>query len=54
MPPIAAVGGGLDALHNGSADVLECGHIVVLGWSNKLLPMLIPCPYPLSSGANRH
>jgi len=30
----------VDALHNGSADVLECGHIVVLGWSNKLLPMV--------------
>eukprot|EP00667_Euglena_gracilis_P003442 EG_transcript_3453 len=30
----------LDSLASGSAGVLECDHIVILGWSNKLMPLI--------------
>jgi hypothetical protein len=30
----------LESLQYGSSPVLECGHVVILGWSDKLMPLL--------------
>lgn len=37
----------VDDLKKGRSDVVERGHVVILGWNHKIMPLVITDPPPL-------